>query len=202
MGFASRTPFITTLNTLQAGITPLCKNTCLFPFSQLQGAPWNAAIITLQTHPLFFPLLLLFLFFWVVKQHLQNRRCLKYLYPSWIARVCLTGHWLSPVTSFLFCQRIITSGLLQSPLWKSPSSSSCQRLSQRDGMNHSSSSNLQLMDFPKGGAGIVNRHLGDAFQQILCSREFKLVSGLEKSHSHLFECRYLRKEPKLMISLF
>lgn len=25
---------------------------------------------------------------------------------------------------------------------------------------------------------------GDAFQQILCSREFQLLSGLEKSHSH------------------
>lgn len=49
---------------------------------------------------------------------------------------------------------------------------------------------FQLIQFradrlpPKGRAGIVNRRLGDAFQQILCSREFQLLSGLEKSHSH------------------
>lgn len=47
----------------------------LFQFSQLQSAPWNAATITLQTHPLFSPL---FLLFRVVKQLLQKQRCFKH----------------------------------------------------------------------------------------------------------------------------
>lgn len=185
MGFASRTPFITTLNTLQAGITPVCKDMCCshFPKAHPETLP-----LALYKHTHYSPLFSC----WVVKQHLQNSGVLS----TWVARVrmYLTGYWLSPVTTFLPKNQNIRVATIT--IWKLPSSS-FPRLSERDGMNHSSSSNSELIDFPKGRVGIVNRHLGDAFQQILCSRECQLLSTWKRV-IHTFWTQVLKRGAKII----
>lgn len=188
MGFASRTPFIRTLNTLQAGfITPLCKNLCCSHFPSCKVHP-ETLPISLYKHIHYFPPLFSFSSF--------SSEVWKSIYKT---RGVLSTVFTLDCQGQSVSNRTLNDFLLL-PVYTSVKES-YQGCYNHHLENHSAAHPSK--DFLKGMGWIIPAHPIQSwltslregqefstgiwempFSKFSAPENLQLLSGLEKSHSH------------------